>query len=162
MKKYTKTLCLILSEKEGLAVAEKDTSNKEIKKARKYELVLDYKSNFDKTIKNKLYFCSKYTSTMKKSLLIILIISVVIFIINILLVYSAFSTGNDVQSYKQRVFDLGMEGRINFIIGILLTIPTIIIGPDKTKINKILFWTATTLIFINAVTMTMISTVYSN
>jgi len=99
---------------------------------------------------------------MKKSLIYILIISAAIFIINILLIYSAFSTGNDVHSYKQRVFDLGMEGRINFIIGILLTIPTIIIGPDKTKINKILFWTTSTLIFINAVTMTMISTVYSN
>ena len=99
---------------------------------------------------------------MKKSLLFILIISITIFIINILLVYSSFSSGDDVQSYKQRIFDLGMEGRINFIIGILLTIPTIIIGPDKVKINKILFWTTTTLIFINAVTMTMISTVYSN
>ncbi len=99
---------------------------------------------------------------MKKSLLFILIISIAIFAFNIFLIYSAFSTGSDAQSYKQRVFDLGMEGRINFIIGILLTIPTIIIGPDKIKINKILFWTTTTLIFINAVTMTMISTVYSN
>ena len=99
---------------------------------------------------------------MKKSLLFILILSVIIFIFNIVLVYYAFSTGDSVQSYKQRVFDLGMEGRINFIVGILLTIPTIIIGPDKEKINKILFWATATLIFINAVTMTMISTVYSN
>ncbi len=99
---------------------------------------------------------------MKKSLLFILIISTAIFAFNIFLTYNAFSTGNDVQAYKQRVFDLGMEGRINFIIGILLTIPTIIIGPDKIKINKILFWITISLIFINAVTMTMISTVYSN
>ena len=99
---------------------------------------------------------------MKKSLLIILIISVIIFFLNMVLVYYAFSTGDSVQNYKQRIFDLGMEGRINFIIGILLTIPTIIIGPNKKRINTILFWATVTLIFINAVTMTMISTVYSN
>lgn len=99
---------------------------------------------------------------MKKSLIFILIISIIIFVLNTILVYYAFNSGDSVQSYMQRVFDLGMEGRINFFIGIILTIPTIIIGPDKTKINKILFWTTVTLIFINAVTMTMISTVYSN
>lgn len=52
-EKIYEDVMFILSEKEGLAVAEKDTSNKEVKKAKKYELVLDYKSNFDWTIKNK-------------------------------------------------------------------------------------------------------------
>jgi len=96
---------------------------------------------------------------MKKSLLIILSLSIIIFIFNIILVYSAFSTGDSVQEYKQRVFDLGMEGRINFIIGIILTIPTVIAGYSKTKINKILFWITTVLIFINAVSITMIISV---
>jgi len=43
----------ILSEKEGIAVAEKE-DKKEIKKVKKYELVLAYKSNFDDDSENKL------------------------------------------------------------------------------------------------------------
>lgn len=99
---------------------------------------------------------------MKKSILFILIVSIIIFVVNAILVYYAFTSGDSVQNYKQRVFDLGMLGRINFLIGILLTIPTVIIGPDKTKQNKILFWVTVVFIFVNAVTLTLISTVYSN
>jgi hypothetical protein len=53
--KIYEDVMFILREKEGLAVAEKDsTSNKEIKKVKKYELVLSYKSNFEDKSENKL------------------------------------------------------------------------------------------------------------
>jgi len=54
-EKIYEDVMFILSNKEGLVVAEKDTTNKnEIKKVKKYELALNYKSNFDNKIKNKL------------------------------------------------------------------------------------------------------------
>ena len=54
-EKIYEDVMFILSQKEGIVVAEKDsTNNKEIQKVRKYELVLGYKSNFDDKSENKL------------------------------------------------------------------------------------------------------------
>lgn len=99
---------------------------------------------------------------MKKSLLVFLIISLLISVGNIIILWYTFASGNSVESYKIRVFDLAMVSRINFIIGILLTIPTVIIGYDKKPINKKLFWILSGLIFFNAVIITVVLTVYSN
>ncbi len=54
-EKIYENVMFILSKKEGLVVAEKDKDNKkEIKKIKKYELVLAYKSNFDNDFENNL------------------------------------------------------------------------------------------------------------
>ena len=54
-EKIYEDVMFILSQKEGIVVAEKDsTNNKEIQKVRKYELVLGYKANFDDKSENKL------------------------------------------------------------------------------------------------------------
>ena len=54
-EKIYEDVMFILSQKEGIVVAEKDSVNsKEIQKVKKYELVLDYKSNFDDKAENKL------------------------------------------------------------------------------------------------------------
>ncbi len=54
-EKIYEDVMFILSQKEGIVVAEKDSINsREIKKVKKYELVLAYKSNFDNDNETKL------------------------------------------------------------------------------------------------------------
>ncbi len=93
---------------------------------------------------------------MKKSHFILLAIGIINFLFNIFFMINDSSNN----SFKVMEVDYGMVGRINFILGIILSFIAIMIKPDTKLKHKKMYWYLLALLFFNAVIINIISTVY--